>query len=193
MSVMSLREEVEHWVPMRRFRTYEISNLGRIANRRTDVVISPSTTMQGDLKVNLYQDLGRKNTRPFTRSVKVLVAEHFVPLPEQVGPHAFDTPIQLDGDQLNCRASNLMWRPRWFAINWKLELDRIRNDPEHWDFYNNGPIVEIDRHGIICAAYHNILEVATKNGYLPSTIWKSINTGSTVFPDMKVYEFHHGV
>jgi hypothetical protein len=30
----------------------------------------------------------------------------------------FDHVIQLDGDRSNCRADNLMWRPRWFAIRY---------------------------------------------------------------------------
>lgn len=48
------------------------------------------------------------------RSVARLVAETFLDPPHHP---AFDTPTHRNGDRSDCRASNLVWRPRWFAIN----------------------------------------------------------------------------
>lgn len=59
--------------------------------------------------VNLMDEEDRKKTK----SVALLVAQEF--LPRAKSP-LYNTPIFLDGDKTNCAASNLMWRPRWYAV-----------------------------------------------------------------------------
>lgn len=50
----------------------------------------------------------------YHRSVPKLVARAFVERQYET----FDTPINLNGDRMDCRQENLAWRPRWFAINY---------------------------------------------------------------------------
>lgn len=113
---------IEEWVVVDEFPNYIVSTLGRVVNESTKRVIEPSHTTQGALKVTLIKD-GQK----CTRSLKVLVASAFVKGESEI----FNTPIQLDGNQDNVRADNLMWRPRWFA--WKYtrqftDCDEYRDD-----------------------------------------------------------------
>jgi hypothetical protein len=58
------------------------------------------------------------------RSLAKLICETFVPIPKQAVP--FTTPIHLNGNSADCQASNLLWRPRWFALKhgrqFKLDL-----------------------------------------------------------------------
>lgn len=58
-----------------------------------------------------------RNKVQYKRSVALLVAELFIPkLPSQ--RESFDTPIHLNGDLCDNRVTNLMWRPKWFAMKY---------------------------------------------------------------------------
>lgn len=164
----------EIWKVIADFPNYEVSNHGRIANVETDVLIQPSTTLQGGLKVGIY-----KNDKQYTRSVKRLVAEAFV----EGFTEIFDTPVVLDGDQLNCAAYNLVWRPRWFAWQYAHQFKHVL------DHYRLGPIVELDETGIVLGAYDNIMEVGTRNGLLFSNVWTAIHAKAPVFPTKQRFAF----
>lgn len=99
----------ERWHELDEFPDYAISSLGEVANIKTGMPRKTSINQQGIVKISLYQ--GREL---ITRSVAVMVAEAFCE-----GQTDFcNTPIHLDGDRENCRADNLMWRPRWFAVQY---------------------------------------------------------------------------
>lgn len=164
----------EEWKRIKEFRNYEVSNLGRVANSKTDIIVQPSLTLQGALKVGLYD-----GTHQYTRSLKVLVAEAFV----KGRTETFDTPVLLDGDQLNCVAHNLVWRPRWLAWHFARQFRRV---PE---FYHLGPIVEIDEWGIVCGVYNSVVEIGTTLGVLFDDVWDSIHTKRPVFPTNKRFAF----
>lgn len=96
------------WREIEEFPDYAVNQYGEIANMRSGLPRKPSINQHGILKISLY-----KNRRElFTRSVAVIVADAFV---EGKSEH-WNTPIHLDGNHQNCRADNLMWRPRWFAV-----------------------------------------------------------------------------
>lgn len=97
------------WRPLEAFPSYEISEEGSLYNARTHREMRPSMNQMGHAKITLLKD-----RIPCTRAVAPLVAETFLPDP----PEYFNTIIHLDGDYMNCHASNLMWRPRWFAIKY---------------------------------------------------------------------------
>jgi hypothetical protein len=99
----------ERWQELEEFPDYAISEYGEVANIKTGMPRKTSINQQGIVKISLYQ--GREL---ITRSVAVMVAEAFVPGETEF----FNTPIHLDGDRENCRADNLMWRPRWFAVQY---------------------------------------------------------------------------
>lgn len=111
----------EDWYELEEFPDYAVSNMGEIVNMKTGHPRRTSVNQQGIVKISLY-----KNGRELiTRSVAILVAEAFC----EGQTEFFDTPIHLDGDRSNCRADNLMWRPRWFAVRYhrQFEIDEFHN------------------------------------------------------------------
>jgi len=160
----------EHWEVIHDFPTYSVSDLGNVMNNKTVRDMHLTLTRQGDVKVGLV-----KAGKQYTRSVKVLVAEAFVPGEDDL----FDTPTQLDGHQHNNRADNLVWRPRWFA--WKY----TRQFSESSSNNNAGPIFDMDTR----ERYADVYEAATVNGLLFKDVWRSINLGLPCFPTHQVFAF----
>ena len=97
------------WHELDEFPDYAVSNYGEVVNIKTGFPRKTSINQFGIVKISLYR--GREL---ITRSVAVLVAEAFC----EGQSEFFNTPIHLDGDRENCRADNLMWRPRWFAVQY---------------------------------------------------------------------------
>lgn len=106
----------EEWLELDGFPDYVISSLGNVFNIKTKAPRSFSRNQQGLVKVTLS-----RNGQLHTRSLAVLVAQTFVPDHNSV----FDTPIHLDGDRWNNCASNLAWRPRWFAIKYHQQFREV--------------------------------------------------------------------
>jgi hypothetical protein len=166
------QEFIEDWKTIEEFPNYDISNYGNIANNFNEVLLEVSKTKQGALKVGLVKD-----GKQYTRSVKVLVAEAFVKGQTDI----FDTPILLDGNQSNCSAWNIEWRPRWHAWNYAYQFNDIK------EFYYMGPVLELDSDGIILRAYKHIVDAAVDNGVLFSDVWKSIHTKRETFPTGQIF------
>jgi hypothetical protein len=103
--VFSLQEK---WLPIADFEHYAVSNLGRICNLKRDALLTIHPNNQGIAKVGLQYSSGRLTSR----SVAVLVAEAFLRRERET----FNSPINRDGDRMNCQVDNLLWRPRWFAV-----------------------------------------------------------------------------
>lgn len=97
------------WVTLDEFPDYAVSENGEIANQKTGLIRKVSINQQGNVKISMY-----KGRELHTRSLAVIVAEAFC----KGKTEFFNTPIHLDGDKTNCRAANLMWRPRWFAVQY---------------------------------------------------------------------------
>lgn len=100
----------EEWREAPYFPRYIVSNLGRVQTLKTGRVLIPSKNQQGHLKVNLMRD-----GETHTRTVNHLVAKLYLPEPER---EDFISIIHLNGDKSDCRAENLQWRPRYFAIQY---------------------------------------------------------------------------
>lgn len=137
----------EEWEIIEEFPEYVISNYGEVANMKLGgrpLAVRPN--QQGILRVGLVKDRVQ-----YTRAVAPLVADAFIPKPE---PH-FNTPIHLDGDPWNCRADNLMWRPRAFAIRYHRQF-RLAS------FHTNYrvPLVEIESGSV----YDGVKEACVANG-----------------------------
>lgn len=174
MALKDLNYRGEIWRPIEDFPMYEISNYGEVANVETDLIIRPSTTLQGGLKIGLVKDGVQ-----YTRSVKVLVARAFVDGEDDI----FDTPMLLNGDQLDCKADNIVWRPRWFAWNYARQMEKQKA------VYSLGPLIEINEEGIVMNAYHNTIEASMKHGLLFSDVWDSLHTAKPVFPTRQIFRF----
>lgn len=154
---------MELWKPIEDFPNYEVSNEGRVKNVKLDRIMARHINRTGTVYVRLTN-----NHRPSTRGVSLLVAHAFVP---SRYPKWFDTPINLDGDRNNNAAVNLMWRPRWFAIQYHKQFDR-----ETYKFKGN--IVLTDTKEI----FHTLREPAVKYGLLEKQILVDITNQEGVFP-----------
>lgn len=157
----------ERWAPLddQGFAGYSISDLGQVRNDKTDRLIKTSTNQRGIVKVNLVEMPGWP---PKTVSVARLVATAFLPPPPD---DAYDTPVHLDGDYRNVNASNLMWRPRWFAVRYHKQ----RNGRLH---KFKMPIVCIDTDEV----FEDCREAAETYGMLELDIFMDITNQRGVWP-----------
>lgn len=157
------------WRPLEEFPKYEVSNLAEFVNARTDNNINPSKSRFGHSKITLTRD-----KEQLTRSVAQLVAQTFIPQPEE----HFDTPIHLNGDLMDCAVANLMWRPRWFAIRYHKQF---RYDNFHLDQAHR---VEINTN----SHYYSMKELCTTLGVYQGDVIESCYQGAPVFPDWWEFE-----
>lgn len=142
----------ETWVLIEDFPEYHVSDYGNIRNHHTGRILRPSLNTTGVVKVGLSH-----KGKQYSRCLALLVAEAFVEIPPPIGRLCiFDTPIHRDGDQRNCYADNLLWRPRWFA--WKY-TNQFRERTLTHDY---GPIVDLDTNEV----YETIFDAAVHNGLL---------------------------
>lgn len=164
------------------FPRYEVTNYGRVFNRDTGREMVLCQNQYGIVTISLMKEVeihvDGYVTHEFqqrTRSVKSLVARAFVPGEN----NKFNTPIQLDGDKGNLHASNIMWRPRWFAIRYTRQMYNI----EDWFF--NGPVVDITNN----IQYASYFDAATTNGLLCHDIRLCILNHKGVFPTGDHYRY----
>jgi len=164
---METIEEV--WVTVPGFQErYVVSNLGRVMNVRSERLIKPQLTPQGITYVPLYSDTGHE-----TRSIKVLVARAFV----EGETNIFDTPINVDGIKSNNAASNLMWRPRWFAVKYSRQF-LTKSDKE-----DEGPVYEDAAE----LRFETVREVALTYGLLFRDVYRSTYSETPVFPTQQIF------
>lgn len=110
-------EEIERWVELYDYPLYEISSMGRVKNRASGHILKAFANNMGVATVGL-----RREGRTYTRALAKLVAAEFLEEPTAPqGMDAFNTVLHLDHDRMNCAASNLLLRPRWWAVKWEQE------------------------------------------------------------------------
>lgn len=162
------------WVDIPDFPNYAVSDSGLVTNNATGRIMRLTLNQRGIVQVGLM-----KNHKQYKRSVALLVAQAFLPDP-YIGEDSstpFDTVINLDGDRQNCHASNLAWRPRWFAIFYHQQFNRkvpqillpIRD-------INSGLVYETSR------------EAAVRHGLLERDLVLSILNRTWVFPTYQYFE-----
>src|SRR5688500_16397254 len=161
---------MEEWVPLLGYPGYSISNLGRIRNDNRDRLL---TVVR--LKTNYaYVGLVKEGVQ-VKRALSKLVAETFLPSPTIP---TFTTPIHFDGDPWNCRADNLDWRPRWFAIK---HTRQFRIDlPQYPD-----PVRETKTGEV----FENSWKPVLRFGLIYMDLILSIFNHTYVFPTMQSYEW----
>jgi hypothetical protein len=160
---------LETWREIHQFPRYSISDQGQVRNEETGRILKLTMNREMILTVGLMY----AGTQ-FRRSVPVLVANEFVP----GGTEYFDTPIHLDGDPFNCRANNLTWRPRWFAVKYKRQFangDGILIDRR----IRNVQTGEVFADSFECAKWYGVLEW---------DLFQSINIRTFVWPVMQNFE-----
>jgi hypothetical protein len=165
----------ERWVPLQDYPGFVISNLGVIYNQESQKKVSASRATGGNLRVNLRNENGEFETRSLARLVALTFVS--IPFPD------FDTVVQLDGSHNNVAASNLVWRPRWFALEYRGQFE----SPGilfHRDRYAVGPI----RNGMTGKVYSSVAEAAINEGALAENILEALKFGEAIWPFNFYYE-----
>lgn len=147
----------EEWKDVLEFPGYSISNTGEVISDKTGKVLSQNVNQQGIPNVGMFID-GKLSRR----SVAVLVAEAF--LPPSRFPH-FNTPTHLDGDKENNHVENLVWRPRWFAIQYQRQFYDV-----HVSMHNMP--VEIIKTGEI---FDHAIDLCVKYGVLLMDVVRAVH------------------
>jgi hypothetical protein len=146
--------ENETWHEIAEFPHYHVSDYGRIKHVNRDLVRKITVNERGFPVVLLSS---AHSPSRYLRQVNKLVAEAFLPPPQ----YSSDTSVwHIDGDLLNCRASNLRWEMRSRVLEWN-EMHR-RLKPAF-----NTPRVKNNRTGDI---YANAYECAMTEGMIESAI-----------------------
>lgn len=108
---------MERWLQIQDFPKYSVSSWGRVRNDDTGRLMAMVKNPAGVLAVYLMRD-----GKQYSRGVAKLVATHFLPHASGVN----DTPLHRDGDRLNNRATNLLWRPRWYVGMYRRQFEEYR-------------------------------------------------------------------
>lgn len=153
----------ERWAPISQFPGYMISDWGRVRTEKTGRILALSDNQYGVQCVGLMREGEQRH-----RSVPRLVANAFLPNRQE----AFDTPINLDGDRHNNHVSNLVWRPRWFAVKYN------RQFKEPYPYSITNPIMDMKTREIS----PNSFEAAKRYGLLEVDLVMSIHERTVVWP-----------
>lgn len=163
------------WEELEEFPDYAISENGDIVNIKTGAPRRVSMNQQGVCKISLYDSGGRL----VTKSVALLVANLFVRRDDRP---TFDTPIHLNGDKMNCRADNLAWRPRWFAIKYHKQFRS-----EHF-YAARAVIIDLDTEEV----YETVRDACVANGLYYQDVIKSFNEETFCFPTWQNFRLLEG-
>lgn len=167
--------KVEEWRAVQGFESYSVSTLGQVRsdieykNGNTGLIIRQSTNQRGVAYVGLM-----KNGIQHKRSVALMVAHAFI---MTARPLSFTTPINLDGDRLNNRVENLLWRPLWFARKYFQQF-------EYPHARISRPIVEVKSKQV----FEDSWSAALTHGLLDQEIFESINDKTYVWPTYQRFE-----
>lgn len=152
---------VADWREIDGFPDYSVNEYGEILNNRRNIILRPRVNKQGFLMVGLCRE-----KKQFTKSVAYIVGETFLPPKRN---HLQNSIIHLNGDREDCRASNLMWRPRWFSIRYHQMFDdlpfRVR--------------VRIQETG---ERFASLREFCTTYGCIERHAFHDMNNGERVYP-----------
>lgn len=163
---MALSDE---WVSVINFPGYSVNPLGQVRRDSSGRLMQPRFNQDGVPYVGFMREW-----QQCVRSLPLLVARAFLDQPSRI----FDTPIQLDGNPRNCRADNLMWRPREYAKKYKRQF-RSRYE---------SPIEEPVRAINEKERFPNSLAAACRYGLLEREVVLSIANRTYAWPTYQYFE-----
>jgi len=162
---------IQEWREIVTFKGYSVSDQGQIKSDKTGRILKLSQNQQGVVMVGMM-----RGGVQYHRSLAKLVAQAFIP---RTYP-AFDTPINVDGDRTNNRVDNLMWRPRWFAINYHRQFRHRYENPI--------PKMIVDMK--TGEMYENSWECAISNGLLERDVVMGISNRTWVWPTYQEFRMY---
>jgi NUMOD4 motif len=161
----------DEWRDIAAFANYQVSDSGDVRNLKTERILKPSHTQMGHLKVNLVQD-----GVTYTKGINHLVARAFLKPPNRAD---FISVIHLDGDKANCHHTNLLWRPRYFAIQYHLQFGTYHFEKK------TQPVFEPDTGW----TYPTAQDVVTTHGLLLTDLLTAIHVGTYVWPTYQIFKW----
>lgn len=167
-------EEIDDWRPIDGFPGYSVNPLGQVRNDTTQRILVPRFNQYGVPYVGMMRDWEQ-----CARSLPRLVARAFLPKPNEI----FDTPIQIDGDRGNCRADNLMWRPRWYAVKYNRQFDG-----ERYENPIEAPVRAIDERANQETIFPDSLTAACTFGLLEREVVMSVFNQTPAWPTYQMFE-----
>lgn len=159
----------DEWVPVSGFPGYSINLFGEVMRNSTKRLLVPRINQDGVPYVGLMREWEQCN-----RSLPKLVARSFLDKPSD----PFDTPIQLDGDPLNCHVDNIMWRPRWYAIKYK------RQFTHRYRFPINEPVRAVHSGEV----FPNSFAAGCRYGLLEEEVVASVENRTPALPTYQYFE-----
>lgn len=159
---------MEKWEKVHGFANYSVSTYGNVRQDVQNRLLRLSLNQYGVQCVGMMRKDSEGRHKQYHRSVPLLVLNAFVPRPGE----AFDTPINLDGDRTNNRVSNLMWRPRWFAVKYN------RQFVTPYEYPVVTPIMDVKTEEV----YEDSMAAAKKHGLLEQEVVLSILNRTYVWP-----------
>jgi len=154
---------MEDWRTIPEFPRYSISDHGRVRNNDTGHMLKINANQRGVAIAGFMLDGVQ-----YKRAIAVLVVDAFLRRPSD---SPFQTPINLDGDRMNNRVTNLALRPRWFAIRYAKQFNypRPRIHRPIYDKKTN-------------EMFANSFDAATTFGLLDSDVHDSVLHRTYVWP-----------
>lgn len=165
--IIEQKQENEIWLPIQGYESYyQISNLGKVKSLAKTVSIGmgrfqiyherirvSSPASNGYLMIRLQAErIGKSFT------IHRLVANHFIP-----NPHNLSVINHIDGNKLNCRASNLEWTTH--SANafhaYKIGLKKQRSGSGN---HLAKPIFQLDKTGNVIKLWGSTKEAADTLG-----------------------------
>ena len=139
---------------------YQVSNLGRIKNMKTNYILKPTPNKQRGGYLSLILSLNGVHTR---RYVHRLVAETFI-------PNTLNLPEinHKDEDPTNNSVDNLEWCDHLYNQKYGTRTQRAGEG-------HRKPINQYSLDGILIKRWSSALEIENKTGYCHSAIRKCCN------------------
>lgn len=160
---------MSEWRPVDGFPGYSVSDRGEVRRDAFNRVLHPRVNQYGVPYVGLMREW-----RQCIRSLPRLVATTYLPETNEI----FDTPINLDGDRMNCSVDNLMWRPRAYAVKYVNQFE----DP--YEYPINEPVRAIETG----EEFPNSLAAACRYGLLEREVVLSIVNRTPAWPTYQTFE-----
>ena len=161
----------EEWRPHAHFQEYAISSLGGVRNIKTAKVVKPTLNQHGYLKVNL-----RHEGRTHTRALNHLVGDTYLPPPIR---DDFSSLIHRNNDRTDCSVDNILWRPRYFTIDYHMQFDESIWQRETKPMRDRKTNV----------VYPDGQAVAVEHGLLLKSLLTSIYNNTYVWPTYQMFFF----
>lgn len=158
---MNIEKEEWKYVEYKNTKTnrYMVSNFGNIRNNKSGRTLNPWTGKNG----YLYTSLMQKDNTVLKVAMHVLVATHFIPIPEELSKlNEPLVPNHDDFDKTNNHYTNLTWMTYAMNNQWNREF-------EHWKVCENAPNAKVSNELV-----HKICKLM-EDGYLNKEIKEKLS------------------